>query len=273
MHMAEDVKQIDSMIEELAPLMENLRASSASKGRKACKCIVLPPSEVKMIISPASSNVNTTMLKDLASEAEIEDLVALYVDCFEKYQPSTDTADLEEQQSQLRVLFAQCHDGADPGVEVESTLTPDELSKNLGFYNNLPMLFNQFRHSGGLLSWTQQHAHLFEATSEAMNPELARIILHWHQICAVHAMVRMFFAEEAKEDHRVGCLVADEVGLGKTFQSAALIAFMTDLFMRRENGGLPLPPLVCEYSKSCFSYFILLTASISCQSVPWPISR
>ena len=186
------------------------------------------------------------MLKDLASEAEIEDLVALYVDCFEKYQSSTDTIDLEDQHSQLHVQFAEPRDGADPGVEVESTLSPDELSKNLGFYNNLPMLFNEYRHSGGLLSWTQQHAHLFEATSAVNNPELARIVLHWHQIAAVHAMVRMFFTEEAKSNHRVGCLVADEVGLGKTYQCAALIVFLTDLIMRREN-GLPLPPLVGKF--------------------------
>lgn len=76
---------------------------------------------------------------------------------------------------------------------------------------------------------------------------MERLYLHWHQLCGVHAVVRINFTETPAPNRCCGVLIADDVGLGKTFQAAATIAFLSELYMRqmlRRSKSVPLPPII-----------------------------
>ncbi|KAF8953874.1 P-loop containing nucleoside triphosphate hydrolase protein [Flammula alnicola] len=189
-----------------------------------------------------TSKVNAAALKQLASDDDVEDVVNLYLDFFDT-PAAADSVPLQEQHPTTSVKFGDSENGVDLGVEVESSMTPEALSNALGFpASRLPLLFNSFRHKAGLSSWDPENAHLFKPDAAAKNPEMDPISLHWHQLAGIHAVMRMNFTE--KPDSRpCGALIADEVGLGKTFQAAAIIACLSDLAMRQKLQK-PLPPVV-----------------------------
>ena len=57
----------------------------------------------------------------------------------------------------------------------------------------------------------------------------------------------MLFDEKPAPGKCLGVLIADEVGLGKTFQAATAIAFFLDVVIRQEirkNGPTPDPPII-----------------------------
>lgn len=142
----------------------------------------------------------------------------------------------------ILIPFADQVDGMDAGMEVEGTMSPEQLGSNLGFKEGLPLLFNTHRHKGGLTAWDEYPPNTFDVDGPLAD-DLEQLRLHWHQLAAIHSMMRKNFLEDRSEDRPPGILVADEVGLGKTFQAAAMIAFMTDVVTRQE-AGYPLPPLI-----------------------------
>jgi len=174
----------------------------------------------------------------LASEEDVADVIALYTDFFSCPGPS-ESVSLDSQRPALQ-FFAEPLGDTDPGIGVESTLPPETLSENLGFPGGLPLVFNSHRHRGGLSAW--DHPELFETTEAAKNPQMEPIALHWHQLAGVHAVIRMLFTEKPAPGKCCGALVADEVGLGKTFQAATAIAFFSDLVIRQELRRTQLAP-------------------------------
>ncbi|RDB15031.1 Protein CHROMATIN REMODELING 5 [Hypsizygus marmoreus] len=230
LHTKDNLDKMEVMEEELKRLMVGLGArlpvTGGTKGSDMTK-------------------VDTQMLQSLASEEDVADILNLYTDFFNV--PS-DSAPLQEQQCTIGIQFGERVDGADPGTEYESTVPPNDLARNLGFVNGLPFLFNTYRHRGGLSAWDPANADLFEGSNAALNPEMDRILLHWHQLCGVHSMIRMTFTATSAPDRCCGVLIADDVGLGKTFQAATTIAFLSDLRMRQmllsEKKQVPLPPII-----------------------------
>jgi len=109
----------------------------------------------------------------------------------------------------------------DLGVEKETSLSRQQMSALLGFNNAMPFQFNEYRHKNGILPWDDPKA--FE---DADSPDLQKIMLHWHQLFAVHAIVRNVFTVEPVE-RTPGLLIADEVGLGKTAMAIAIVRQIT----------------------------------------------
>lgn len=181
----------------------------------------------------------------LASEEDVADVIHLYTDFF-NVPNAVDAVALQDQQPTVLVKFGERRDGKDPGVEVESSLTPEDLSNNLGFVQGLPLLFSTFRHRGGFTAWDSTKAHLFDPSEAANNQEMGPIALHWHQLAGVHAIIRSCFSPKPNPGYHPGMLIADEVGLGKTFQSATTIAVLSDLILRQQQHH-PLPPIISEF--------------------------
>ena len=118
------------------------------------------------------------MLESLASQEDVADVLNLYNDCFNS--SAGDSSQLESQVNKHSggvtpwddsVAFQDVgegydrlnvkHNGDDPireaqdtvAIEVESTMSPSTLSQNLGFVNDIPILFNTHKHSGGVTPW------------------------------------------------------------------------------------------------------------------------
>lgn len=189
---------------------------------------------------------NDERLKSLASEQDVSDIFNLYND----FLSPSDSIPLQEQHATIGLQLGEPIDGTDPGVEYESSLPPDELARNLGFMNGLPLLFNQYRHRGGANAWDSTSADLFEPSNAKKNKDMEPLVLHWHQLASVHAIVQMNFSNIPTPATCCGTLIADEVGLGKTFQAATTIAFLSDLVMRQSLSQSPatIPPIIRKFT-------------------------
>jgi hypothetical protein len=186
-------------------------------------------------------------LKCLASQEDIADVINLYQDCFN---PSAgDTSQLVAQLDTVPVKFGISLDGADPGMEVESTMSLDVLSRNLGFRNGTPLLFNHHRHKGGLNSWDNTSS--FQEVES--NQDFVPIRLHWHQQAGVRAILRRLLSREPSSV-TPGILVADEVGLGKTLQAVALLAWLTECVGRQSSNSSQMPPILGMLSLFPFGF-------------------
>jgi TATA-binding protein-associated factor len=169
------------------------------------------------------------MLKSLATQEDIADIIHLYEECFNT--PSCDPSQLEDQHPTVSFDFGRLHEEADPGVEVESTLSPSLIANKLGFYDGIPLLFNSHRHKDGLTPWDDPCA--FENTETLKTSgEFTPINPRWHQLAGVHAVLRRLFSTTATSETS-GVLIADEVGLGKTLQSLAIVATLAEYFGRQ----------------------------------------
>lgn len=185
-------------------------------------------------------------LSSLATDVDVTDVINLYHEFFTTNQEGEANTLIDE--GQLSITFGTAEKGADPGVEVESSMTRESLSSNLGFRDELPLLFNSIRHKGGLSPWT--HAAAF-GKSSGDDPDLEPLSLFWHQLAGVHAIIRMNFHPAPDSSRCNGTLIADEVGLGKTFQAATVIVILADLVIRQTQ-KIPLPPLISSFSLHFF---------------------
>ena len=258
----ENLEKIEAMDGELQRLMLGLGAalkdparSSTDKKSKHIACLNIIK-HCSFVILEALCKTNNSALQQLASEEDVADVIALYLDFFN----STSTADsvaLTSQQPLPGLTLETPLDGGDPGIEIEANLQPQDLSTNLGFQDGLPITFNTHRHKGGLSAWDQPE--LFDPAVVAQNPEMERIALHWHQLAGVHAILRMLFTKDptpTTPEKARGVLISDEVGLGKTFQAATTVAFLSDVIMRQhlrqsQPHLAPNPPLIGKL----FTYF------------------
>lgn len=199
------------------------------------------------------------MLKTLISEDDKAEVINLYVDFFSA--PTVeDSVPLDDQHATLGIQFGDKDGGhTDLGVEFEANLPPDILASNLGFSKNLPLLFNEYRHKAGFTPWQFEHEALFNPELAAKNPDMDPLTLYWHQIAGLHSIVRSNFSSEPVRDTTLGCLVADEVGLGKTFLSAMVIAFLSDVVTRQSmmkgsvGESVKLPPLLSKFNSTFLS--------------------
>lgn len=197
------------------------------------------------------------MIGELSTKEDIDEVRLFYQD-FATLPSLQDSVALENQQPSLSFKFGKSAADADLGVECEYSMSSTDLAHNLGFPNGTPVLFNQFRHRGGLTPWDPEHAPLFADPNAQRNPDLSRFNPHWHQLAGVHAIIRRVFSSKQDCDEScTGMLVADDVGLGKTCQAILVIAFLADAVYRQEE-NLSLPPLLSKSLLSLRLFSLLL---------------
>jgi len=172
----------------------------------------------------------------LASEADVDYLVRLYQDLLDV--PEEDSPPLQVE-PQLDAVFADLEGDGSLGVEPEMVMNPDRLADELGFTNQLPLLFNQHRHKTGFVVWNMPT--LFDNPDS--NPDIVPLRLHWHQLAGLHAILRLCFSSEPGKILNPGVLIADDVGLGKTGMAISFIAFLAHINNLRSVDH-PLPKVI-----------------------------
>ena len=163
---------------------------------------------------------------------------------YRDYFPSPETSSIEEpiidHQRKISIPINGSASDGDAGVEEEAAMDPSALADELGFVNGIPLLFNSHRRLDGLNAWDNGEAFV---KNDENAPMLINLDLHWHQLAAVHAIVRICFSQEASPKRCTGVLICDEVGLGKTFQAATFIAFLADATIR-QKADVGMPPVL-----------------------------
>jgi hypothetical protein len=197
------------------------------------------------------------LLSELSTEEDIADVLLLYRD-FSNQPNIADAISLEDQQPSLGVQFGEYRDNSDPGVEIESSMSPTMLAKNLGFPRGLPLLFNRYRSRDGLSPWDSDCAHLFDDDAAHNNEDMIPFVPHWHQLAGTHAIFRKVFSSKQNKDACTGMLIADDVGLGKTCQATMVIAALADA-VQLQNNKETLPPLLGAMLSAIFLSLILTT--------------
>ncbi|KAF8951749.1 P-loop containing nucleoside triphosphate hydrolase protein, partial [Flammula alnicola] len=253
----ENIEKIEKMEVELERLMEGLGAQVSKKKTKT-----------KKTPAPQLFKLSKEMLRSLASEQAVQDIILLYREFFDNPLNAADDVPLVDRQKPIQIPFGDSVDGADTGAEYEAKIPPKALATNLGFVDRIPLLFNMHRRTDGLTPWSNPEAFQFQRDPPA---ELENLELHWHQLAGVHAIIRACFTPEPLDEHCAGVLVADEVGLGKTYQSATVIAFLADAVIRQveELTVAPLlesrPYLIGEKKIPCLPHLILVPGTLLAQ--------
>ncbi|KAH6905671.1 P-loop containing nucleoside triphosphate hydrolase protein [Coprinopsis sp. MPI-PUGE-AT-0042] len=135
----------------------------------------------------------------------------------------------------------------DLGVTFESTKAYSELAKVLGLDEDGRLLiFNKVRHSGGLTPWTKTGNRAFKEYANEDGPsQFKPLRLHWHQLSGMSAALRKLFREQAVKDPIPGVLIADQVGLGKTFLAIAILGLLIQLGTSKSLSHKNLiPPII-----------------------------
>ena len=182
------------------------------------------------------------MIKSLATDDGVQAIMDMYREFFANPETSGNDAPIIEYHRNVLGPLEKSANSGDTGVEYEAQMTPTQLGENLGFVQGIPLLFNDLRRTDGLNPWKSPEA--FTKTSENL-PFLMNLDLHWHQLVGVHAIIRKCFAKQPSPDLCTGVLISDEVGLGKTYQAATVIAFLADAAMR-QKATLAMPPILSE---------------------------
>jgi hypothetical protein len=197
------------------------------------------------------SKANPQIYMSLATKEDVEELEDLYRKLLTR-QPGEEAEEPLDIPVQTSIAM-QDVSNADIGVGNVSHFSVKALEQQLGFQDTLPPVFNLFRHSDGLNPWDVKD-------SQDQKGRLERLSLHWHQLCAVLAVVqKVFSASDGDAELCTGILIADEVGLGKTAVGMALIAFMANAVVSRRSAVQP-PPCIGtsdpqRYSPSSRGYF------------------
>ncbi|RXW15947.1 hypothetical protein EST38_g9910 [Candolleomyces aberdarensis] len=171
-----------------------------------------------------------------ATPEEVARLLETYDVYFASSSSGAEELEIEESQG---LFFGEPVEGADPGVQIEAAMTTAQLATRLGLgSDNMPFLFNNVRHSGGYSAWTKE----FEDACRSKSDSLEKFSLQWHQLCGVHAALRMILTPAPQPTHCAGVLFADDVGLGKTIQTSAIMAILSDVCVLQQR-NLALPPI------------------------------
>lgn len=184
----------------------------------------------------------------MATEEDVTDIFNLYHEYFDNDAHDEDGPPIPDVVDDKQELN-NC--GGDFGMEVEATMTPASLALSLGFLTGLPPLFNTLRHRSRISPW--EDSTLFvDPNTDPLPEHLSKMRLHWHQLGGVHSIVRSVFLKDADPHHSLGVLVGDEVGLGKTAQSIAFMAFLNQAIWLQQ-GKRKLPRILGEIVSTAVS--------------------
>jgi len=177
-------------------------------------------------------------LAEIASEEEINELKLIYLQHFGDLNYTITEAEEEEsidEQADRHVWKTL----GDLGTEEELKKSSDELAKGLEFPNGRPILFNPEKMKYSTVDfWDAENLKSTEPR-EALK-------LEWVQLAGVTAMVRKTFGSEESSEKKAGILLADEVGMGKTAQIMAFIAFLQQVRLSDQEKR-QRPPIIGEF--------------------------
>jgi len=192
---------------------------------------------------------------DLAKPEEVLQTISLYTQYFEEGGLSLERG---EAPGEWDVLV---EDLGDMGVDLMKGKTIDELSNLLGFADARPVNWNNFRDKDNLVSgWDKDASANVRQKLENGGPDMVPLRLLWHQLCGVAAIADRVWTEEKKPDVH-GVLLADDVGVGKTAQVMAFIAFLQLVYESEKEGGQTRPSIISTLFKLA-SKHPLLTAHV-----------
>ncbi|RXW17371.1 hypothetical protein EST38_g8476 [Candolleomyces aberdarensis] len=195
-----------------------------------------------VLVKKRAARIKPKVVQALAKREDVQDILAL----FDSHLSPDEQ--LPEICITSSIPFAEPVEGADPGVEVEAGMSYEQLCTNLLLdKSGRLVLFNDHRHVGRVTAWSASGAKVFHAfLQEKENAHLFKPIqMHWHQLAGAHAVLRKFFTQKRSTSNVLGMLIADDVGLGKSFLAALVAAFLIELGMRQKKGS-DIPPLIME---------------------------
>ena len=158
---------------------------------------------------------------DLADKHAVRQIVNLYLDFFER-----DDGELHfEGEFAGQLWLDVCDDSGDLGVREMSKKSETELSTLLSFPNGRPLAWNNFSATDkSSTAWEETDSEMLKKY-EVGGPGMGELHLLWHQLVGVASMAEKTWRENNSETS-FGILLADEVGVGKTAQVMAFIAFL-----------------------------------------------
>lgn len=155
--------------------------------------------------------------------------------------------------------------GGDFGMEEEAEMTPASLAISLGYRSGLPPSFNAVRDRSGTTPWDDPSS-FSNLNMDALPDNLTPLRLHWHQLAGNHSIVRSILSPVPDSSHVLGILVGDEVGLGKTAQAIAVIAFfMQAVFVQEQKKKVP--KILGKSFFEVWKHMLILTC---CSGTPFP---
>ncbi|KAJ2926192.1 hypothetical protein H1R20_g10908, partial [Candolleomyces eurysporus] len=185
-----------------------------------------------VLVKKQATKIKPKAFEALAKCEDVQDILAL----LDSHLSS------DEQLPQICITFSipfgDPVEGANPGVEVEAGMSYEQLCTSLLLdkFGHL-VLFNNHCHVGRITTWSASSKKVFNAFQrDSKNAHLFKPIqMHWHQLAGAHAVLCTFFM-----------LIADDVGLGKSFLAALVTAFLIELGMQQKKDSAILPLI-----KSC----------------------
>ncbi|TFK60078.1 hypothetical protein BDN72DRAFT_905285 [Pluteus cervinus] len=170
---------------------------------------------------------------DMRDAEEVEEVVVNHIDHLQKQDEHQEFVARDELLEE-----AMARDTEDLGVSPElAKSSAEKLAQDLDFPDGKPRHWATHRHQDPAINtWTSATA--FE--SPGTNQDLIPNCLLWHQLVGVTAMVNHAFAAEEKSTS--GFLLADGVGVGKTTQVMAFIAFLQIAY----RANLRVPPIIMD---------------------------
>ncbi|KAH6905669.1 hypothetical protein BKA70DRAFT_1225379 [Coprinopsis sp. MPI-PUGE-AT-0042] len=192
--------------------------------------------KVKQYKASAAPRVKKAAFEALAAQEDVEDLRSLFQTVTGPAGAMPDIDIVQDNDSTEEVG----DDRGDLGVAFEATKNYSELALAMGLTRfGLLAMFNKVRHKHGLTAWTKAGKPIFDEYEQGgQEGEFESIKFHWHQLAGMHATLRTIFTKEASL-HPSGVLIADEVGLGKTFLAIAVAVFVIQLGMQTS-----MPPII-----------------------------
>jgi hypothetical protein len=135
----------------------------------------------------------------------------------------------------------------DLGTENQALKTARQLSGELSFSSGRPAIFNKRRS-------LRSSVHDWDTPGETSKVKTEKLRLHWVQLAGVAAMVeKSFSGSVSSPTSGVGLLLADAVGVGKTAQVMAFIAFMIHVWHAEQDKNTLRPPIIGRRSSLIYS--------------------
>jgi hypothetical protein len=180
---------------------------------------------------------------DLADVESVRQIINLYMDFFQR-----DDGELHlEGETAGQLWLESCDQSGDLGVHDMSKKSEAELSTLLSFPNGRPLAWNSFSAEGkASTAWEETDADMIKRYEEGGSPDMKPLYLLWHQLVGVASMAEKTWRASNAETP-FGILLADEVGVGKTAQVMAFIAFL-QFVQQSEVKGSSRPTLLREYT-------------------------
>jgi hypothetical protein len=174
---------------------------------------------------------------------DIERTLEELVDVFRQQPESIDPPVVDMDPEKLWEIFD--NDGQDMGVTEFKMHSREELEKLLGFQNTRPFLFNRY-----LCKTDPSKSSNAGNDKPEAEADMVECKLGWHQLVGVAALVDHTFGESGLSVSRpvTNMLLADDVGIGKTAEVMAYLAFLMVVWASESKSELAAgkgrPPIV-----------------------------